>query len=213
MGSIIRQEGGRASPERNEAVHQDVCGPFGCEFGRGNGKHVCTAAEAVREKEDVGISSSCYEQGPEIVNADGNARAVGQEDRENWPANCLAGGLTRLAFEAAAHPPPRADFHADPREKTFKHFEGACNTEMTGGIGVACVHDPRSGQNGHIDANGVIEGGPAEAGRCVDWAGGYCDGVADQQCRTVVTLDQAAFGGEIKYVSGGGTSMRGDVIA
>ena len=37
--------------------------------------------------------------------------------------------------EAAAHPLFRADFHADPPVKTFKHFEGAHNTEMTGGIG------------------------------------------------------------------------------
>ena len=51
---------------------------------------------------------------------------------------------------------------------------------MTGGIGVACVHDPRSGRKGHIDANGVIEGKPAEAGRGVNWAGTYFDGVADE---------------------------------
>ena len=78
---------------------------------------------------------------------------------------------------------------------------------------MACVHDPRSGQKGHIDANGVLEKEPAEAGRGVTWAGSYCDGVADESCSTVVALDQAAFGGEIKYVSGGGTSMRGDVVA
>ena len=78
---------------------------------------------------------------------------------------------------------------------------------------MACVHDPRSGQKGHVDANGVIEGESAEAGRCVNLAGSYCDGVAEEQCRTVVTLDQTAFGGEIKYVSGGGTSMREDVVA
>ena len=36
---------------------------------------------------------------------------------------------------------------------------------MTGGIGVACVHDPRSSQKGHIDVNGVIEGSrPRRAG-------------------------------------------------
>ena len=51
---------------------------------------------------------------------------------------------------------------------------------MTGGVGVACVHDPRYGQKGYIDANGVIEGEPAEAGRGVNWAGSYCDGVADE---------------------------------
>ena len=51
---------------------------------------------------------------------------------------------------------------------------------MTEGIGVACVHNPRSGQKGHIDANGVIEGKPAEAGRGVNGAGSYCGGFADE---------------------------------
>ena len=51
---------------------------------------------------------------------------------------------------------------------------------MTRGVGVACVHDPRSGQKGHIDANGVTEEEPAEAGRGVNWAGSYCDGVVDE---------------------------------
>ena len=45
---------------------------------------------------------------------------------------------------------------------------------------MACVHDPRSGQKGHIDANEVIEGKPAEAGRGVNWAESYCDGFADE---------------------------------
>ena len=43
-----------------------------------------------------------------------------------------------------------------------------------------CVRIVRSGQKGHIDANGVMEGKPAEAGRGVNWAGSYCDGVADE---------------------------------
>ena len=159
-------------------VHQDVCGAFG--FGRGNGNISARRLKAVCEKEDVGFSSSRYRQGPKIVNTDGNARAIRQGDGEGWPADCLARGLTRLTFEAAAHPPFRADFHADSPIETFKHFEGARNTEMTGGVSVACVHDPRSGQKGHIDANGVIEGEPDEAGRGVNWAGSYCDGVADE---------------------------------
>ena len=95
MGPIIGQEG--------EAVHQDVCGAFGCVFGRGNGKHVCATAKAVREKKDVGISSSHYRQGSKIGNTDGNARAVGQGDGEDGPANCPAGGLTRLMRQRRTH--------------------------------------------------------------------------------------------------------------
>ena len=52
---------------------------------------------------------------------------------------------------------------------------------MTGGIGVACMHDPRSGHEGHIDANGVIERRPSNAGRKTIWSGGNCDAAADKQ--------------------------------
>ena len=45
--------------------------------------HVCATAKAVREKEDVGITSSRYRRGPKIVNTNGNARAVGQGDGED----------------------------------------------------------------------------------------------------------------------------------
>ena len=45
--------------------------------------HVCATAKAVREKEDLGISSSRYRRGPKILNTDGNARAVGQGDGED----------------------------------------------------------------------------------------------------------------------------------
>ena len=84
---------------------------------------------------------------------------------------------------------------------------------MTRGIGVACMHDPRSGQEEHIDANGVIEKKPSKAGRWTIWSGGNCDVVADKQYSIVATLDQAAFGSEIKYVCGVGTLMRENVVA
>ena len=101
MGSIIGQEGGWASPYRDAVIHLDVCGAFG--FGRGNGKHIRATAKAVREKEDVGTSSSRYRQGPKIVNTDGNARAVGQGDGEDGPANCLAGGLKGMMRQRRIH--------------------------------------------------------------------------------------------------------------
>ena len=116
--------------------------------------------------------------------------------------NRLAGGLTRLAFEAAAYPPFCAGFHTNPPIKAFKHFEG--DTEMTGGISVACMHDSRSGQKGHIYADGVVERRPSKTGRETIWSGGYGGRAADKQYSIVVTLDQAAFGGEIEYVCGSG---------
>ena len=78
---------------------------------------------------------------------------------------------------------------------------------------MACMYDPQSGQEGHIDANGVIKRRPSNVGRRVIWAGGNCDVVADKQHSIVVTLDQAAFGSEIKYICGVGTMVRGDVVA
>ena len=68
---------------------------------------------------------------------------------------------------------------------------------------MACMQDPRSGQEKHIDANGVIEGRPSKAGRRIIWSRGNCDVVSDKQYNIVVILDQAASGSEIKYVCGG----------
>ena len=78
---------------------------------------------------------------------------------------------------------------------------------------MACMHDPWSGQEGHIDANGVVERRPSKAGRGTIWSGGYGDGAEDKQFSIMVTLDQAAFGGEIEYVCEVGALVRGDVVA
>ena len=53
LRSFIGQKGGRKSPQRDEAVHQNACGAFGGEFGWGDGKHVCATAKAIREEEYV----------------------------------------------------------------------------------------------------------------------------------------------------------------
>ena len=118
-----------------------------------------------------------------------------------------------MAFEAAAYPPFRAGFHANPPIEAFKHFESARDTEVTGGVGVARLHDPRSGQEGHVDANGVVKRRPSKAGGVAVGLGGGGGGTADEQCSIVVTLDQAAFGGEIEDVCGVGALVRGDVVA
>ena len=78
---------------------------------------------------------------------------------------------------------------------------------------MACMHDPRPGQEGHIDPNRVVERRPSKTGSETNWAGGYGGGAADKQYSIVVTLDQAAFGGEIEYVGGVGALMRGNVVA
>ena len=49
LKAIIGQKGGRASPQRNAAVYQNVCGAFGGKFGRGNSEHGGAAAKAVGE--------------------------------------------------------------------------------------------------------------------------------------------------------------------
>ena len=50
---IVGQEDGRTSPQRDEVVHQNVCGASGGEFGCGDGEHVRATAKAIRDKEDV----------------------------------------------------------------------------------------------------------------------------------------------------------------
>ena len=68
---------------------------------------------------------------------------------------------------------------------------------------MACVHDPRSGQQRYVDANRVIERRPSKTGRGTIWSGDSCGGFAHKQDSIVVTLDQAAFGGEIEYIGRG----------
>ena len=84
---------------------------------------------------------------------------------------------------------------------------------MTGSIGVACVHDPWSGQQRDVDANRVVERRPSKTGRGTIWSGDISGGFAYEQDGIVVALDQAAFGGEIEYVGGVGTLMRRKMVA
>ena len=59
---------------------------------------------------------------------------------------------------------------------------------MTGGIGVSCVHDPRSGQQRYIYANRVIERRPSKTGLGTIWSGDSCGGFAYEQDSIVVAL-------------------------
>ena len=78
---------------------------------------------------------------------------------------------------------------------------------------MACVHDPRSGQQRYIYANRVIDRRPSKTGRGTIWSGDSCGGFAFKQDSIVVTLGQAAFGGELEYVGEVGTLMRRKMVA
>ena len=45
---------------------------------------------------------------------------------------------------------------------------------------MACVHDPRSGQVWHVDANGVVKGYTASAAAVGRWRQGVGDGFPNQ---------------------------------
>ena len=158
MRSVIGPEGGRASSERDVTVHHDIGGAFCGEVCHCDSEHVRTAAEAVHEEEDVGVSSGRGRQGPKLVSADRNARAVGQGNREDGPANCLAGDFPRLTLEATVYPPFRAGFHPYPPVIALQYFQGTGDTKVTGGIRVACMHHLRSSKRRHVDVDGVIKG-------------------------------------------------------
>ena len=93
-------------PGRDVAVHQDIGGAVCGEFCHFDSDHVRTVSEAIREEEDVGFSSGRGWQGLKL-------------DREYRPANCLAGGFTRLTLQATVYPPFRAGFHANPPVKAL----------------------------------------------------------------------------------------------
>ena len=65
-------------------------GALGREFGCRNGIHVCTPAETVDEKENVGIPLGSDSEGAEVANADRNARAGPKGQRKYGPARCLS---------------------------------------------------------------------------------------------------------------------------
>ena len=142
----------------NEAVHRDVGGTFSCELRGGDREHVRPPTQAVREDENVRISSSCDRQGNKVVPG-----LLGKGDGACRPAKCLARGISCLTVKAASYPPFGAGFHTYPAIEALQLLKCACNTEITRGIGVACVHDPRFGQERHMNADGVIKVGLAPA--------------------------------------------------
>ena len=109
------------------------------------------------------ISSGRDRQWSKVVNADGYPGSIRQWYGECRPADSLARCFSRLTLEATSYYPFCADFHTDPPVEAFQHFECACDTKVARGVGVTCVHDPRSGQVWHVDAKGVVKEGTASA--------------------------------------------------
>lgn len=77
LWSIVGQQGGWTTSERDEVVHQNVRYALDCEFHGGGVIHVYMTPEWAREKESVGISSRRERQGLK-VNADGDIMVVGE---------------------------------------------------------------------------------------------------------------------------------------
>ena len=81
LKSVVGEKGEWAPSTRDKIVHQHVCGSFICKFGAGDSsEHFRTTAEAVRETENVRISSGRGRQGSKVVNGGRDARAFGQGD-------------------------------------------------------------------------------------------------------------------------------------
>ena len=94
-----------------------------------------------------------------------------------------------LTLEAASHPNVFADFHTNPPIEVFKHFAGVRNTETTGGINVAYVHNPQSSQKGHMNADGVVERGSVWTAKRFITRRSEGKRFADEQERIVISLE------------------------
>ena len=88
--AIVREQCRGTAPGGDEAVDENVGRSFGSEFRFGDGEHVSTAAEAVCEEEDVGVSSSRGRKGTEVVDTDRDTRAIRQWNGQCRPAYRLA---------------------------------------------------------------------------------------------------------------------------
>ena len=95
-------------------MYQDVGGSLGYEVGSGDGEHIRSPTETIREEENVSISSCRDWKWSKIVDADGYSGAVGQRNGECRPADGLAGCFPRLALEASPDSPFGAHFHTYP---------------------------------------------------------------------------------------------------
>ena len=142
-------------------VYEDFGGIFTCEFRGGDSLHISRPAEADREKEDVRISSSRDRQEPKAVYADKYSGFVGQEDGECRRANNLTRGFLCLTLEAASYTPFSASFHIYLPIEELQQLECACDIEVARDMNVASVHDSRSDQEKHINADDAIKGEPA----------------------------------------------------
>ena len=76
--AIVREQCKGTTPDGDEAVDENVGRSFDSKFRFGDGEHVSTAAEAVCEEEDVGVSSSRGRKGTEVDDTYRDTRAIRQ---------------------------------------------------------------------------------------------------------------------------------------
>ena len=88
MEAGVLEDAARASPEGNTLVDENISRAVSGELSRCDCEHVGSAAEAICEKRDVGITSRHYRERAEVVDADGNAGPFWRGQRDDGRPNC-----------------------------------------------------------------------------------------------------------------------------
>ena len=123
LEAVVGQDAGGVAPKRHVPVHQNVRSTLGREGRVGDGVHVSTPAETVREEKDVGIPARSGWKGAKVVDADSDSRPRRQREGEDGPARCLSRSLASLALVVTTYPPTCGHAHANPPVEVFEQAE------------------------------------------------------------------------------------------
>ena len=104
---------------------------------------VCSPAETVSKNEYIRISLWGNREGTELVDAYRDAKPRSQREQKYRPAHGLWRRFAGLALQSTAERPLRANVHASPPIAGLEHGQGARDSEVTGGVGMTSLHNPR----------------------------------------------------------------------
>ena len=102
LETVVRVDAGRALPEMNIPVDENVSRALGGERCRTDGLDVDSAAEPISEQQAVGISSRRHRQGGDIVDGDGDAGPFWQGQCDGGPPDRLSRRFPCLTLQAVA---------------------------------------------------------------------------------------------------------------